>query len=121
MSSPYYRFGYQRPRFGFNWSGGPGGVPWPVRHGERVELGVDPVIESFVPYDLHFPPFSRGRHMTPPAVGDWPAVRPAGPEPLDPGEAPLSVGFIAGLSRMEKSALAIGGAALLAWWLLKKK
>lgn len=130
MSSPYYRFGYQRPRFGFNWSGDAGGVPWPVRSGVRVELGNDAVLESFVPYDLHHPPFSHGRYMTPPAVGgciqlptsDWPAVRPSGPEPLDPGRAPrAALGFIAGLSDMEKSALAIGGAALVAYFVFGKK
>ncbi len=55
-----------------------------------------------------------------PALSDWPAVRPAGPEPLDPGEAPMGM---FDLSRNEKrlAFLAAGGAALWYFVLRKKR
>lgn len=80
MSSPYYRFGYQGPSYAFRWNAGPSGTKPSIKSGVRTELGNDPFVESMVPNDLHFP-----------ALADWPAVRPAGPEPLDPGEAPVGV------------------------------
>jgi hypothetical protein len=121
MSSPYYRFGYQR-RYAYDWSGGPGGImsrrPW--RASEQRALSGDPVTESWVPPDLHFQPFSfKDRPMR--GVGDVPPIRPSGPEPLDPGRAPRApLGFIGSLSTMEKNALLLGGAVLGAYLLLKK-
>ncbi len=71
-------------------------------------LGVLIIEESSGPAAHHFP-----------ALADWPAVRPAGPEPLDPGETP--VGLFEGFSRNEKrmAVLAAGGAAL--WYFVRRK
>lgn len=118
--APYYQFGYQR-RYAYNWSGDPGGIMPPHRAAESAALGVDPLTESFVPYEMHFPPFSRGRYITPSATGDWPAVRPSGPEPLDPGRAPRAMGLFDGLSRSEKSFLLLASAGAAAWFFLRKK
>jgi hypothetical protein len=81
-SSPYFQFGAQR-RYPFAWHGGPGGVPQSRVAGESRELSnVDLEESGLNPYSMPYPAFGRTRLHS---VGDWPAVRPAGPEPLDPG------------------------------------
>lgn len=119
MSSPYYRFGSSPRRYAAQWSGAPGGIMTNTRSAVRRglgslssshgALGVLTLEESGAPAAHHFP-----------ALSDWPAVRPAGPEPLDPGEAPM--GLFEGLSRNEKRlALLAGGAAALWYFVLRKK
>ena len=121
MSSPYYRFGASPRRYAAQWSGSPGGIMPGARGAVRRglgslssdgfgSLGVLTLEESGAPPELHFP-----------ALADWPAVRPAGPEPLDPGEAPM--GLFEGLSRNEKrlAVLAAGGAALWYFVLRRKR
>lgn len=80
-SSPYYLFGAQRRPY--QWHGGPGGVPQAARAAETRELGNVTMEDSGLgPYSMSYPAFTH-THLHDP-TGDWPAVRPAGPEPLDP-------------------------------------
>ena len=127
MASPYYLFGYQR-RYPFAWHGGPGGVPWSKRAAETMELGgsSDLVESGIEPYAMHFPALGQeGETDETPAIiasGDWPALRPAGPEPLDPGEAPMGLGLFDTLSDNEKRLLMFGTAGVAAyWWFFLRK
>jgi len=105
-SSPYYLFGIQK-RYPFQWSGAAGGVLPPARaHGlgnaDLYESGYgDPMYEPYPPLQrtiLH-----RG-------LGDWPLVRPAGPEP-----------WVLGMSDSEKQYALIAAAGFAAWWLFFRK
>lgn len=112
-SSPYYLFGYQH-RMPYNWAGGAGGVPWAspqaaesrgLGAADILESGLEPLPGQF----SHYPAFNRTMLHDPRyfPTGDWPLVRPAGPEPM-------------GLSDNEKKlgiALAIGA---LGWMIYKK-
>ncbi len=71
-------------------------------------LGVLTLEESGAPPEHHFP-----------ALSDWPAVRPAGPEPLDPGEAPM--GLFEGMSRNEKRLALLAGAGGALWYFVLRK
>lgn len=116
MSSPYYDFGYQR-RYAYNWHGGAGGVPSSRVAAETRELSDFDLEESgLTPYALHFP--AMGDACSPPtiAISDWPALRPAGPEPLDPGELGLF-----DLSDNEKQLALLAAAGVAAWWFLLRK
>ena len=118
-STPYYLFGAQR-RYPFAWHGGAGGVPWSRVAAETRELSDFDLRESgLTPYTVGYPAF---RHTTL-HLGDWPAVRPAGPEPLDPGG--LGALPIWGtLSDNEKRLALIAGVAalgLVAWRRLRRK
>lgn len=139
--SPYYTFGYQR------WyaDSRPHGMPMPgTRAAETRQLGslggllgslgghtlsghtllagIPDVEESSAPRDLHFPALSHH----PSFLGDWPALRPAGPEPLDPevaGPSRLVSHTGLGLSDMEKKAavvLALGAGAFF-WWRRRRR
>ena len=112
MASPYYRFGYQSADYAYNWHGGPGGVPQASTAGraaETRELGDFDLEESgATPYAIHYP-----------AVSDWPALRPSGPEPLDPGETGL--GLFGSLSDNEKRLAVLGVGAFTAWWFILRK
>lgn len=119
MSSPYYQFGYQRTRHAYAWSGGAGGVVPNTRGAVRRGLGDFDLEESGLGSRraMHFPALALGQGETyesPQAIvgaGDWPALRPSGPEPLDPSVA-------LGLSDNEKTLLTLGGAAVAAYFLL---
>ncbi len=119
MASPYYLFGYQR-RYPYAWHGGAGGVPGGYRAAETRELGQFNLEESGLdPYSLNFPALAEGETDEPADViapGDWPALRPAGPEPLDPSYVATPMGFIGDLSDNEKRLLWVGAAALGAWF-----
>lgn len=104
-SSPYYLFGSQR-RYPYAWHGGAGGVPMGFRSSESRELGIFDLVESGASaFALPSPALSRTRLH---AVGDWPLVRPAGPEPQIPGD----LGFE--LSRNEMGLVAVGVLGLVA-------
>lgn len=106
-SSPYYLFGAQR-RYPYAWHGGAGGVPQSRVAAETRELSGFSLTESGMNrYSLHYP-----------ALADWPAMRPAGPEPLDPGE---SLGIFDSLSDNEKKLGMLAIAGVAAWWFLLKK
>lgn len=111
-SSPYFQFGAQR-RYPFAWHGGPGGVPQSRVAAESRELSNFDLNESGLnPYTISYPAFRRSSlHL-----GDWPALRPAGPEPLDPG----GLGSILDLSDNERMLLALAGAAAAALYLWKR-
>ena len=102
-SSPYYDFGYQT-RYPFQWHGGAGGVPSGHRSAVRRELGAVDLEESGA---------NSAYTMNYPAFGDWPALRPAGPEPLDPGEA---LGLFDNLSDNEKRLALVGVVGAAAYW-----
>jgi hypothetical protein len=106
MPSPYYRFGFQHPRYAYSWGGGAAGIPPGSRSAVRKGLGILQLDESEAPVGHRFP-----------ALADWPALRPAGPEPLDPGE----LGFWDGLSDNEKKLAVLGGAAAVWYFFLRKK
>lgn len=99
-SSPYYRFGYQGGRYPFAWSGGAGGVPNSGRAADTRGLGLVQLDESgLTPYSMQWPPLAnRSRYHS---TSDWPALRPAGPEPLtlkglglSPGELFAGAGIL---------------------------
>jgi hypothetical protein len=128
MASPYYRFGYQGGRYAFNWHGGAGGVPASRVAAETRELSDYDIEESgLTPYSMNYPALrgAEGDTEEPAYViapGDWPALRPAGPEPLDPGEGGAPLGGLFDLSENEKKLammLAAGGA--LWWFFIRKK
>ncbi len=111
-SSPYYLFGIQH-RMPYNWAGGAGGVPWSGRAAETRELSgslaADDLLESGLEPGqyTHFPAFNRTMLHDPRyfPTGDWPLIRPAGPEPM-------------GLSDNEKKlgmALALGAIGWMIW------
>jgi hypothetical protein len=85
-------------------------------------LSGHPFEESGAPTSLHYPALAHH-----PSLGDWPALRPAGPEPLDPGvtgeyRLVKQTGLALGLSDMEKKAgvvLALGAVGFL-WWKRRK-
>lgn len=142
-SSPYYLFGYQQ-RWPFAWSGGQGGILPSAQantHAPPSSLGMADMLESgygdpnWIPYPafrrtiLHRPAFAQALGLEavefPAALrargaaqlrqlGDWPLMRPTGPEPLHPGQGVPSLGA---LSDNEKT-FAIGAAALAAAWFL---
>jgi hypothetical protein len=67
----------------------------------------------------------RLRHVFSPrprGMGDWPLVRPSGPEPIDPNEGSWGspLGTIS-LSDNEKTLLLAAAAAGAAWWLFLRK
>jgi hypothetical protein len=124
-SSPYFQFGAQR-RYPFAWHGGAGGVPWSRVAGESRELASFDLEESGLnPYSMAYPAFGKTRMHS---VGDWPAVRPAGPEPLDPsglGAIPRralesELGSILDLSDNEKKLAMLVGAAAVGFLLWKR-
>ncbi|MBT8452989.1 MAG: hypothetical protein KJO40_13555 [Deltaproteobacteria bacterium] len=111
MASPYYRFGYQGAQYPFNWHGGAGGVPWSRVAAQTRELSDYDIEDSgLTPYSMNYPAL-RGNI----ASGDWPALRPAGPEPLDP------MGGILDLSDNEKKLAMLAAAAGAFWWFFMKK
>lgn len=123
MSSPYYRFGYQRPgHAGVSWNTGPGGVLPGAKSAVRQELSDYDAYESGLhsARAMRYPALALGQGETfqgPQAIvsaGDWPALRPSGPEPLVPGMSGL------GISDTEKRYLLIGGAVLGAYLLFRK-
>lgn len=110
-SSPYYRFGYQSQRSASRWSNAAGGIPHGRLAGESRALGLVQLDESgLTPYSMHYPPLQ-----------DWPALRPAGPEPLDRRRAlGLSPGeFFAGMGLAQLAILGVVG--YLGWRLLRPK
>jgi hypothetical protein len=98
MTSPYFEYAEQPRRYAFNWRGGAGGV---IQSRVAAEsrglggLGIYDLVESGLdPNTMGFPAF-RHTHLHDPTfvpesslaeLGDWPLVRPAGPEPMDPHE-----------------------------------
>lgn len=94
MGSPYFLYGYQRP-WRMHWTAGPGGIPAPA--GSGVYDGLGSLGADTLRTDLSFPVFQRG-------VGDFPAQRPSGPEPLDPGM--LGYGRPRGLRELRRMGLA---------------
>lgn len=139
MTSPYYMFGIQR-RYPFQWNGGQGGVLMATRPAP-TSLGMADMLESgygdpnYLPYPAldrvitkKCPVSYRPPDPSPPrmlrakasaqlaAVGDWPLVRRAGPEPVDPNEgvpfSPLGM-----LSDNEKKLVYVAGGALAAYLL----
>ena len=119
-SSPYYQFGYQQ-RFPFAWSGGAGGVLPDSRSPSESQLGMADMLESGYgdPNWLPYPPLQRTiLHPRPFALSDWPLVRPAGPEPLSPGEGGVPLGA---LSDNEKKLALVAAAAAAAWFLFFRK
>jgi len=133
MSSPYFIFGAQR-RYPHAWHGGAGGVPNTSLAAESRGLGGGDLVESGLdPNFLGYPAFRQTNLHNPSmadyvSVGDWPLVRPQGPEPLDPNSGVRGgregIGIFDTLSDNEKK-LAMGAAALvggfLLWKHLKKK
>jgi hypothetical protein len=111
--SPYYKFGFQPAHYAVNWSGGAGGIPGGTRSAVRRGMGILPLEESGGPPGHHFPALAQYHPgpVTHSEAGDWPALRPAGPEPLS---------FWGGLSDNEKS-LALLGGAVAAWYFFLRK
>jgi hypothetical protein len=119
----YYRFGYQGPQFYQpTWAGSRPTMP-PSRPGRASHLGGTDWLEIMAPPVKQYPT-TRTRRLL--AVGDWPPVRPSGPEPLSPGEMspfqrhPMAVGDLM-LSDMEKLAVGALAVAGILWWMSKKK
>jgi hypothetical protein len=120
-SSPYFQFGIQ-PRFAYNWRGGAGGVmpgrmaPASLGSADMVESGLD---ANWVGY----PAFKRTiLHQAYRDMGDWPLLRPAGPEPLDPNESALgAIPIWDGLSDNEKTLAMVAAAAGVGWFLFIRK
>ena len=77
-----------------------------------LELGNADMIESgLAPYTPAWPAFARTRAHDA-QLGDWPLLRPAGPEP---------VGALSTNERRLAIAAGVAGAAFLAWRHLKKR
>lgn len=133
-STPYFLFGAQR-RYPYAWHGGAGGVPQGNRAAETRSLGLSGVIgqcfgtscfgaqgsadlvESGL--DPYFMPYSAFKHThlhdpTILSLSDWPLLRPAGVEPLDPHGEGL------GLSDNEKTLGAVIAVGAVGWLLWKK-
>jgi hypothetical protein len=107
-STPYYLFGAERRSV--SWHGGPGGVPAGVRSAEARELsGADLVESGLNPYSIHNPAFNETSLHE---VGDWPLVRPSGPE--------SSLGLLSDLSFNEEKVVKLAIAGGLLYLLLKK-
>jgi hypothetical protein len=128
-STPYYLYGAQR-RYPYAWHGGAGGVPQQAQAAEvralsggcfPTPIGNADILESGLnPYTLPYPSFKR-THLHDPTLlsqlSDWPLVRPAGPEPLDPHEgAPRALGF----SDNEKRLGLVLAAAAIGYFAYKK-
>lgn len=143
-TNPYYQYAVQWPaQFAYAWHGGSGGVmAGQQRAGETRSLGAVGALGIFdleESYSKNLGPYSaltntrlhranRGQTRqidvaptAPWATGDWPLIRPAGPEPMDPHEGTQPVGLFDTLSDNEKTfaALALAGAA--AWWLWRSR
>lgn len=109
--------GVQR-RFPYAWSAGQGGVLPPTRPAP-TSLGAADMLESGYgdPNYLPYPPFNRTiLHRA--GLGDWPPIRPAGPELLfdsDSEEEGL------GWSDSEKTLALVAAAGVAAWWLFFRK
>lgn len=122
-STPYYIYGAQR-RYPYAWHGGPGGVPQSTLAAESKALGRAPVgifdlLESgldpnAIPYAAFKNTNLHNASMI--GVGDWPLLRPSGPEPLDPNQ----LGLFESLSDNEKILGAVAVAAA-AWWFFRRK
>lgn len=116
--SPYYRFGYQARRYAYAPHGGPGGILTGTRAAETRGLGTldGPTIGD---YDLLE---SIGPGMAYPALSDWPLLRPAGPEPLDPGEQGRGRSRAVGaFEDVPGGTVTVLVAAAVGWMLLRKK
>jgi hypothetical protein len=114
-SSPYYLFGAQR-RYPYAWHGNAGGVPQGYRAAETRGLSNADMIESgYEPGTIPYVAFNHSvlHRELPDPISDWPLVRPAGKEPLDPNNDGL--GFWDGLSDNEKRLVLFGGAVAGAW------
>lgn len=61
-----------------------------------------------------YPAFNRTILHMPAPTGDWPLIRPSGPEPE-------SLGFFGNLSDNERSLMMVGGAALGVFLLMRSK
>ena len=87
MASPYYQFGYQKRRYAYDPHGGPGGILPGTRAAETRGLGSlsSTTLSGTTLGDFDIEE-SVGPGIRYPALSDWPLLRPAGPEPLDPGE-----------------------------------
>jgi hypothetical protein len=107
-STPYYLFGAERRALA--WHGGPGGIPAPgVRSAEARELSGADLIESGLnPYSIPNPAFNETSLHE---VGDWPLVRPSGPEP--------SLGLLDDLSFNEGKVIKLAIAGGLLYLLLR--
>jgi hypothetical protein len=119
-STPYYIFGAQR-KYPYAWHGGPGGVPQSTLAAESKAMGIFDLLESGLdPNSIPYATFKNTNlhriSMNHPAVGDWPVLRPSGPEPLDPNQ----LGIFDSLSDNEKilGAVAI---AVGAWWFMRRR
>ena len=115
-STPYYLYGYER-KYPYAWHGGAGGVPWSQRAAETRELSGADMIESGLDSQYRpSPAFNHTRLHDPSLVtlGDWPLVRPSGPEPLDPN----GLGALSDNEKKLAGALAIGA---IAFFMLRKK
>jgi hypothetical protein len=120
-NTPYYMYGYEQ-RWPWAWSGGAGGILPAMTRPPQSSLGNGDMAESGYgdPNWLPYPPLQRTiLHPRPFALSDWPLVRPAGPEPLSPGEGGFPLGAIS-LSDNEKLAL-VAAAGVAAWWYLRKR
>jgi hypothetical protein len=124
-STPYFLFGAQR-RYPYAWHGGAGGVPQSRVAAESRGMGIFDMAESgfgqrghrygaFKHTQLHDPSDGLG-------LGDFPLVRPAGPEPLDPHQGSLSgIPIWDGLSDNEKKLVGLAVAGGLAYWLWRQQ
>jgi hypothetical protein len=119
-STPYFLFGGQR-RYPYAWHGGAGGVPQSRVAAESRGMGIFDMAESGLGQRGHrYGAFRRTQlHDPSDGLGDFPLVRPAGPEPIDPHQGSLSgVPIWDGLSNNEKKLVGLavaGGLGYLLW------
>lgn len=124
QSTPYYLYGYQR-RYPYAWHGNPGGVPQSRVAAESRGLGIFDMLEAGF-QDPAFFPFPAFKHtnlhdasmLHETELSDWPLLRPAGPETLDPNNL---AGFLDNLSDNEKTLGLVAIAGVAAWWFWKHK
>lgn len=134
--SRYFLYGYQA-RSALNWNAGQGGVMPGLTRAPSSSLGAADLVEAGLTDPIYEPDPALAKARArlcklpkPPCglraaasadlagLGDWPLVRPAGPEPEAMGAIPVW----SGLSNNEK-ALVVGAAGVLAffWWKRSKR